>query len=283
MPAATRPKPKAEAPKSKRAATTPRNEPKTKRAAPKSKPAAAPLAEPPLEPPVTRGFFNSARRGANGAAQAAEAREGVPAVPVDVGEPADWAGAAVPAPPGGLPPAAHTAREWTAAEAAERLAGFDEVPRADWERIPYGVRVRYFLRPAAPGGAERFQPGGYIGANPLDVAPADGSPPRRYFRFQTGFDPAAGRRVQWVVPYDEVARAFVRLNVGTLFALRALAKVARGINDSYAQIEALVAAFDARLARLEAAAGVARPPADSARDAREPRDAHEHRRHAHRD
>ena len=199
-----------------------------------------------------RGFFVAAapaRKGARGAAMIAEAREGIPAPPTDVGEPAD-AGAPVAAPPGGPPPVAHTAREWTAAEAAERLAGLDEIPRADWERIPYGVRVRYYLKGVA-GAPERFQPGGYISANPLDVAPADGAPPKRYFRFQTGFDHASGRRVQWVVPYDDVARVFVRLNAGTLFALRAITKIARAVNDNYARIEAVVARIEARLARLE--------------------------------
>ena len=262
--------PRAQAGRAKLAAK-PTAKPAAKPAAkPVAKPAAKLVAKPVAKPaakPVAKaaGFFTAPppaappglRRGVRRAALLAEAREGVPARPVDVGEPAD-AGLPVPAPPGGPPPAAHTAHEWTAAEATERLAGMDEIARDDWERIPYGVRVRYFLRGGPPGGefpGERFQPGGYIAANPLDIAPADGAPPRRYFRFQTGFDQAAGRRTVWVVPYDDIARVFVRLNAGTLFSLRALATVARAINENYARVEAVLSRLDARITRLEQATG----------------------------
>ncbi len=157
---------------------------------------------------------------------------------------------AVPPPRAAARPApAAPRRVWTAAEQAEQLSGYLEIPELYWDQVKYGTHVRYVSR------AGGYRPGGFVANNPVEGRLAPGAPPGalppRHMRMRNGYNPRAPGYLAWTVPYADIARLYVKPDASVSVAMGALEASVRGLNENIRRLAEHAKRLEARVAALE--------------------------------
>jgi hypothetical protein len=137
-------------------------------------------------------------------------------------------------------------RVWTPTEQLERLSGYLSVEPAHWPLIRYGTHMRYYLKTG------EYRSGGFVLKNPSILTPRGAGGPKRYFRLRNGFDAKAPGYAQWVAAYEDVARVYIKPDVGVLIALGSLEAAVEGLNKNIRKLATHAKELEARLTRLEA-------------------------------
>lgn len=146
---------------------------------------------------------------------------------------------------GGGPNRPQPGHVWTAAEQADKLHGYLEVPPDYWDQIRYGTHIRYFTK------AEGFRPGGFVIKNPFDNKPKGGNVEKRFIKLQNGFNDKAKDYKQWVVAYEDVAKFYIKPDASVLVLMQTLENAVKGLNENIRKLVEYSKSLEGRIATLE--------------------------------
>lgn len=120
-----------------------------------------------------------------------------------------------------------TPREWTEEEIAEKLDGYLEVPKSNWEQIQHGTHMRYMTK------EKGFRTGGFVQKNPFDTIPTGSTEQKRFVKMQSGYGTGSAT---WVVAYEDLDKVFIKPDASTMILLGMLTTAVAGLNENVTRL-----------------------------------------------